>query len=127
MRNLDFLINCLHELASCRLGEEDRASYLDKAAALNATLNAMFKTQQVRFAEFVQLSEEYANKYLPVISAEIQQQSTVRDNLEERLEAAKRLHGDAVDLQTFYESGTVANMKDLRTGRQSFVVCGAKY
>jgi hypothetical protein len=42
----------------------------------------------------------------------------IMDNLEERLEAAKKLHGEAVDLQTFYESGTVATMQDLRaTGK----------
>jgi hypothetical protein len=112
MRKLDLLFNRLHNRVCW---EMDPSKILDKLAASNA----MFKTQQGRFAEFVQLSEEYANKNLLDISAEIQQQATVRDNLEKRLEAAKRLHGDAIDLQTFYESGTVANMKDLRTGRQS--------
>jgi hypothetical protein len=120
MRKLDSLIDDLQGSVHFLVGED---RIFDKLAALNA----MFKTQQVRFTEFVQLSEEYANKYLLDVSAKIQQQTTVLDNLEERLEAAKRLHGDAVDLQTFYESGTVANMKDLRTGRQSRVVCGAKY
>ena len=46
-----------------------------------------------------------------------QKASTVLD-MEERLEAAKTLHDDAVDLHTFYESGTVAAMQDLRaTGK----------
>ena len=66
----------------------------------------------------MQLSEEYTNKYLLDISAKIQQQSTILDNLEERLEAANKLQGDAVNLQMFYESGTVSIMKDLRaTGK----------
>ena len=49
-----------------------------------------------------------------------QKASTVLD-MEERLEAAKKLHDDAVDLHTFYESGTVAAMQDLRaTGKAVF-------
>ena len=65
--------------------------------------------------EFLQLSEEYANRYLHDISAEIQQQSSVLDRLKERLETAEKLRGEAVDLRTFYESGTVATMESLRT------------
>ena len=64
---------------------------------------------------FLQLSEEYANKYLLDISAEIQQQSSFLDKLKERLEAAEKLRGDAIDLQKFYESGTVSVMKNFRT------------
>ena len=64
------------------------------------------------------MSEDYANKYLLDIDAEIQQQSTLLDNLEERLEAAKKLHGDAVDLRMLCESGTVASWNDIRaTGK----------
>jgi hypothetical protein len=43
-----------------------------------------------------------------------QNQKRVLDNLEERLEAANKLHGETIDLQTLYESGTVATMKDFR-------------
>lgn len=44
----------------------------------------------------------------------------VLDNLEGRLEAAKKLHGEFVDLQMLYESGTVATIKDLRmTGKEA--------
>jgi hypothetical protein len=93
---------------------------LNNVAALRAT----FKKQQERCIEFLQLSEDYANKYLLDIDAEIRQQSTLLDNLEERLEVAKKLHGDAVNLQIFYESGTVASMNDLRaTGKAVPVVC----
>jgi hypothetical protein len=68
--------------------------------------------------EFLQLSEEYANKYLLDIDAYIQQQSSFLAKLEGRLEAAKRLRGEAAELQMLYESGTVATMKNLRaTGK----------
>ena len=63
---------------------------------------------------FLQVSEGYAGKYLFDIDAEIRQQSNLLDNLEERLEAVKRLHGVAVDLQMLCESGTVSSMNDLR-------------
>ena len=68
--------------------------------------------------EFLHLSEEYADKYLLIISAEIQQQSTFLDNLEEHLEAAKKLHREAVDLKMLYKSRTVVIMERLRvTGK----------
>jgi hypothetical protein len=93
---------------------DHRSQLLNKVATLRAT----FKKQQERCIAFLELSEDYANEYLLDIDAEIRQQSTLLDNLEERLEAANKLHGDAVDLQILYESGTVASMNVLRaTGK----------
>jgi hypothetical protein len=47
-----------------------------------------------------------------------QKQTTVLDNLKERLETANKLHEEAVDLETLYESGTVAAGRDFRaTGK----------
>ncbi|KAF8486405.1 hypothetical protein DFH94DRAFT_850431 [Russula ochroleuca] len=43
-----------------------------------------------------------------------QKQTTVLDNLKERLETANKLHEEAVDLETLYESGTVAAGRDFR-------------
>ena len=51
------------------------------------------------------------------------QKKSITDNLKERLEATKKLHGEAVDLQMFYESGTVATMRNLRATGKS-VPCG---
>ena len=65
--------------------------------------------------EFLTLSEEGANEYLLNISTEIRRQSSFLGKLEERLEAARKLSGEAVELKMLYESGTVASMKDLRT------------
>jgi hypothetical protein len=113
INKLDDLINRLQDLASSA-PTDYRSQLFNKVAALRAT----FKKQQERCIEFLQLSEDYANKYLLDIDAEIRQQSNLLDNLEERLEAAKKLHGDAVDLKMLYESGTVASMNDLRaTGK----------
>jgi hypothetical protein len=107
------LINRLQDLASSA-PTDHRSQLLNRLAALRATL----KKQQECCIEFLQLSEDYVNKYLCDIDAEIRQQSTLLDNLEERLEAAKKLHGDAVDLQMLYESGTVAYMNGFRaTGK----------
>jgi hypothetical protein len=88
-----------------------------------AVLRAMLKKQQERCIEFLQLSENYANKYLLYIDAEIRQQSTLLDNMEERLEAVKKLHADAVDLQMLYESGAVASMNDLRATGKAVLRC----
>jgi hypothetical protein len=113
MNKLDIFIDRLQGLASSASAEY-RSQLLNKVPPLRAT----FKRQQERFIEFLQLSEEHANKYLQDISAEIQQRRTVLDHLEERLEAAEKLRGEAVDLKMFYESGTVATMKHLRvTGK----------
>jgi hypothetical protein len=113
INKLDSLINRLQELASSA-PTDHRSQLFNKVAVLRAA----FKKQQERCIEFLQLSEDYANKYLLDIDAEIRQQSTLLDNLEERLEAAKKLHGDTVDLRILYESGTVASMNDLRaTGK----------
>ena len=113
MNKLSSLIDRLQELASSAPAEH-QSQLLRQVVALRATS----EKQQDHFMEFLQLSEEYANKYLLNISAEIEQQSSFLDNLEERLEAARKLHGEAVDLQTLYESGIVASMKGLRaTGK----------
>ena len=118
MAKLDRRIIRLQELASSAPAEH-RAQLLNKVAALRSTL----KKQLERFIEFLKLSEEYANKYLHDISTEIQRQSTTLDNLEERLEAAHKLHRESVELQTFYESRTVATMKDLRTTGKAVPCC----
>ena len=93
INKLDSLINRLQELASSA-PVDHRSQLFNKVAELRAT----FKEQQERCIEFLELSEDYANKYLLDIDAEIRQQSTLLDNLEERLEAAKKLHGDAAPL-----------------------------
>ena len=106
---LEGLTNRLQDLASSAPANH-RPQLFKKVTALRATL----EQQQDRCAKILQLSENYADKYLLGIDAEIQQQSTLIGNLEERLEASKKLHGDAVDLQMYFESETVASMKDLR-------------
>ena len=110
MNRLFSLIDRLQELASSA-PPEHQSQLSNQVVALCATS----QKQKQHFMEFLQLSEEYANKYLLDISAEIQQQSSFLDKLKERIEAAEKLRGDAIDLQKFYESGTVSVMKDFRT------------
>ena len=113
MNKLSSIIDRLLELASSAPAEH-RSQLLDRVVALRATS----KKQQERFMEFLQLSEEYADKYLLNISEEIRKQSTFLDNLQDRLEAAKKLRADAIDLKMLYMSGTVAAMQDVRaTGK----------
>jgi hypothetical protein len=115
MNKLPTLIDRLEELASSASAEH-RYQLLSQVRMLRVT----FKKQQERCIEFLQLSEEYADKYLLDISAEIQQQSSVLELLEERLNTATTLRQQANDLRRSYESGTVAPMKDIcATGRAS--------
>ena len=110
MDKLSSLIDRLQELASS--APENHRSQLSRKVA---TLRATFKKQQERCIDFLQLSEEYADKYLLDISTEIRQQSSFLDMLEKRLDMAKTLRQQAVDLRRSYESGTVATMRDIRT------------
>ena len=109
MNKLSSLIDRLQELASSAPAEH-QSRLLQQAAELRATS----KKQKEHFLEFLRLSEEYANRYLLDISDEIKQQSSFLERLEDRLEAAKKLRGEAIELKTLYESRTVATMKDLR-------------
>ena len=115
MKKLSSLIDRLQELASSA-PTEHQSLLLRQVKALRATS----RKQQEQFIDFLQLSEEYANEYLFDIDAYLQQQSFFLAKLEKRLEAAKKLRGDAAELQMLYESGTVATMKDLRaTGKST--------
>ena len=109
MNKLCDLIDRLQELAS--------ASPVDHRPRLHrqvATLRASFKGQQERCVEFLRLTEEYANRYLLDISAEIQQQSSFLDMLEKRLDMARTLYDQAADLRKSYELGTASAMKNAR-------------
>ncbi|KAI0299186.1 hypothetical protein BC826DRAFT_62777 [Russula brevipes] len=108
LKKFSSLINRLQELASA--APPDLRPQLDEQVAM---LRSSFKKQQDRCVEFLRLTEEYADRYLRDISAEIQQQSSFLDMLEKRLDMAKTLHGQAMDLRKSYESGTVDTMKDV--------------
>jgi len=113
MKKLSSLIDRLQELASS-VPTKQQSQLLRQLKALRTTS----KKQQEHFMDVLQLSEEYANEYLLDIDAYIQQQSEFLAKLEMRLEAAKKLRGEAAELQMLYESGTVATMKNFRaTGK----------
>lgn len=109
MNKLSSLVDRIQELAPS-VPTEHQSQLLRHVTALRATS----KKQQEQFTEFLQLSEEYASEYLLDIDAYIQQQSSFLAKLERRLEAAKKLRGEAAELQMLYESGTVATMKNFR-------------
>ena len=118
MKKFSSLIDRLRELASSA-PTEHRSQLLRQVK----TLRAMSNKQKEQFMEFLQLSEEYANEYLLDIDAYIQQQSSFLAKLERRLEAAKKLRGEAAELQMLYESGTVATMKNLRATGKATSCC----
>jgi len=112
LKNIDklsHLIDHLQELASATRLDHRRQLYKQVA-----TLRTAFSRQQRRYFEFLRLTEEYANQYLLDVSAEIEQQSSVLDVLEKRVDRAKTLYCQAVDLRRSYKSGTMDAMKSVR-------------
>ena len=116
MNKLSDLVNRLEELASAA-----PMVHRPRPHRQVATLRATSKRQQERCIEFLRLAEEYANRYLLDISAEIQQQSSFLDMLKKRLDMARTLYNQAVDLRKSYELGTASAMKNARnTGEATF-------
>ena len=109
MDKLSHLIDHLHELASATPSDLRQQLYRQVDS-----LRTAFKRQQQRYFEFLQLTEEYANRYLLDISTEIELQSSFLDKLEKRLDMAKTLYYQADDLRRSYESGTMNVMKSIR-------------
>ena len=113
MNKLSDLIDNLEELA--RAAPSDCRPQLYKQIA---TLRMTFKSQRERCIHFLRLTEEYADRYLLDISAEIQQQSSFLDILERRLDRAKTVYRQAIDLRKSYEAGTVNVMENVgKTGK----------
>ena len=117
MNKLSSLIDGLEELAHA--APSDCRPQLYRQIA---TLRMTVKSQQERCIHFLRLTEEYSDRYLLDISAEIQQQSSFHDILEIRLDRAKTLYRQATDLRKSYETGTVNVMKNARkTGKAAFL------
>jgi hypothetical protein len=115
MKKLSSLVDRLEDLTSS-VPVEHQSQLSSQVRRLRVT----FKEQRERCIEFLQLSEEYADKYLLDISAEIQRQSSFLDLLEQRLDKANVLRKQAVDLRRLYEFGTVAPLKHVcATGKAS--------
>ena len=105
LKNLDKLSHL-----SGRLQEFASATSLNSRHQLYrqvALLRTAFRRQKKWYFEFLQLTEEYASRYLLDISVEIEQQRAFLDMLEKRLDMAKTLYRQAVDLRKSYESGTM--------------------
>ena len=116
MDKLSGLIDRLEELA-CAAPSDYRPQLDKQVAALRKT----YKSQRERCIQFLQLTGEYADRYLLDISAEIQQQSSFLEMLQRRLEMAETLYYQAIDLRKSYETGTVNVMKDAcKTGKPPF-------
>jgi hypothetical protein len=109
-------INVLSALIN-RLCDLARTAPLETQPQLHrqvAVLRAGFKRQQERCIAFLQLTEEYADRFLSDISEEIQQQTSFLEALERRLDMARSLRKQAVDLRQSYEVGTLDCIKEVR-------------
>jgi len=116
LNKLSSLIDNLEELARAAPSDCRPQSYKQID-----TLRMTLKSQRERCIHFLRLTEEYADRYLLDISAEIQQQSSYLDILERRLGRAKTLYRQVIDLRKSYEAETANVMKNVRkTGKAAF-------
>ncbi|KAI0292996.1 hypothetical protein B0F90DRAFT_191936 [Multifurca ochricompacta] len=70
--------------------------------------------QLMRLIKFLELTENYANEYLLIISTEIQRRSSFLEMLKMSFNMAEGLRAQLVDLRKQYETGIVAPVKDAR-------------
>ena len=112
MIRLSSFINDLENTAATTYKEWawGRSTILDEVSRLCQEL----KKQQDRFPAILQLAKKYADIILSDISEEIQQQSSLLDSLQRRLDMAKNLHEQVVHLHSSYEVGTLYRIKKLQ-------------
>jgi hypothetical protein len=109
MSRLSSLIDQLSELATN--APEEHQPQLRRQVTV---LYREFTKQQRRHTKFLQLTREYADRFLSDISEEIHQQSSFLDTLEKRLAMARDLRNQAVDLRKSYKDGTLDCMRKVR-------------
>ncbi|KAI0261150.1 hypothetical protein BC834DRAFT_491052 [Gloeopeniophorella convolvens] len=108
MTRLSGVIGLLEKLAS--------SAPPDRQPGINRQVNVLWsslKKQQERYIEFLQLSRDYANKFLLDMSSTIIGQEEFLDTLEKRLDMAKELHTQAVVLQDSYRSEIAGPVEDI--------------
>ena len=119
-------MNALTSLIN-RLSEHAVTAPRDYRPQLNrqvAALRADFRNQQERCVSFLQLSKEYADRFLSDISEEIQQQRTFLEAMKKRIKMAKTLREKVVHLRKSYKVGTLDCIKKVRrTGVCIFALC----
>ncbi|KAI0043701.1 hypothetical protein FA95DRAFT_1609149 [Auriscalpium vulgare] len=108
MQRLAALVERLHAVALAGPQQQQRA-LLQQVAVLRA----MLKKQQARCIAFLQLAQEYADRYLRDISADIQAQHALLGVLERRLGAARELHAEVAALRRSFDDGTCGGLKDI--------------
>ncbi|KAI0038580.1 hypothetical protein FA95DRAFT_1201524 [Auriscalpium vulgare] len=108
MHRLAPLVERLHALALAD-PQQQQCALLQQVAVLRA----MLKKQQARCIAFLQLAQEYADRYLRDISADIQAQHALLGVLERRLGAARELHTEVAALRRSFVEGTCGGLKDI--------------
>jgi hypothetical protein len=112
LRNMDklsALIDRLSEIATTA-PQEHHSQLIHQVDALRIDFNK----QRNRYAAFLRLAKKYADRFLSDISEEIQQQSCLLDALEKKLDMAKSLRQEVVQLYKSYEVGTLDSIKKVR-------------
>ncbi|KAI0055530.1 hypothetical protein BV25DRAFT_167734 [Artomyces pyxidatus] len=117
MRRLSALVDQVHELARSA-PVQHRKPILSRVAELRAA----YKKQQERCIDFLQLTQEYADRYLADISDEVRSQGAVLRALEQRLRMAKDLRAEVINLQNAFEKWTCGQLKSVRKSVLSIAI-----
>jgi hypothetical protein len=112
LRNINTLSTLINRL--CSLADNAPQDIQPQLHRQVTTLRADLKKQEERCSAFLQLTKEYADRFLSDISEEIQQQSSFLEALERRVNMASRLREQVVDLRKSYEVGTLNSIKKVR-------------
>ncbi|KAI0050097.1 hypothetical protein FA95DRAFT_684484 [Auriscalpium vulgare] len=94
-----------------RVEELTNSAAEDQCPPLVPELRATLRKHEDRYREFVQLSKEYADRYLQDLSDEIRSQSAWLDLLERRLDLAKTRRRDTLDLKTSFDKDVWDELK----------------
>ena len=111
MRKLSALIDDAEAIAASRAWYSHVKSEMDLQVS---ELREKLEKQRERFTALLRVTKEYADIVLSDVSEEIQQQSSLIDSLERRLDMAKTLREEAVQLRKSYEAGTLDPIKKFR-------------
>ncbi|KAI0049157.1 hypothetical protein FA95DRAFT_951366 [Auriscalpium vulgare] len=109
MRRLSGMIDAFQDI-SLAAPVNQQPGLTQKVAEMRADL----RMQRERHDAFLQLTREYADRYLEDIKDEVHSQRALLDMLEHRLDAAKQLRTDVVEMQRSFAKGAREGFQEVK-------------
>jgi hypothetical protein len=110
-------LSALIDDAEALIASESARCYLHIKIEMDRQVSELrenLEKQRERFTALLRLTKDYADLVLLDVSEEIQQQSSLLDSLERRLDMAKTLREEVVQLRKSYDVGTLDPIRKLR-------------